>query len=101
APADWIAAHRDEAAKLARAIRRTLEWMHGHSASEIAGKTPADFRLEDDGLYVDALSNSMSMFSTDGVMTPEGAGMVRSVLAASMDKVRTATIDLSKTYTNE
>jgi NitT/TauT family transport system substrate-binding protein len=101
APADWIAAHREEAAKLARAIRRTLEWMHGHSAREIAEKTPADFRLEDDDLYVDALSGTMSMFSTDGVMTPEGAGMVRSVLAASMNKVRTATIDLAKTYTNE
>ena len=41
------------------------------------------------------------MFSTDGVMTPDGAAAVRVLLAESMEKVRTATIDLSKTYTNE
>jgi NitT/TauT family transport system substrate-binding protein len=100
ASADWIAAHHDETARLARAIRRTLEWMHAHTARDIAEKTPAAFRLEDNEVYVEALANTMSMFSTDGVMAPEGAAMVRTVLAASMDKVRTAAIDLSSTYTN-
>jgi hypothetical protein len=34
-------------------------------------------------------------------MSPEGAEAVRTLLAGSMEKVRTAFIDLSKTYTNE
>ena len=43
----------------------------------------------------------MPMFSPDGVMAAEGAEVVRTLLASSMEKVRTTTIDVSKTYTNE
>jgi sulfonate transport system substrate-binding protein len=101
APADWIRAHHDTAARLARAVARTLAWMHAHSAEDIAAKTPKSLRGEDDALYVEALKNSMPMFSVDGRMTADGAAAVRTLLDGSMDKVRGATIDLSKTYTNE
>jgi NitT/TauT family transport system substrate-binding protein len=101
ARADWIRAHRDTTARMARAILRTLQWMRAHSAQEIAGKTPASFRGEDDALFVEALRNSMPMFSPDGMMAAEGAEAVRTLLASSMDKVRGVAIDLSKTYTNE
>ena len=43
----------------------------------------------------------MPMFSPDGVMAADGAEAVRTLLAGSMEKVRGATIDVSKTYTNE
>ena len=43
----------------------------------------------------------MSMFSTDGMMTDAGAAAVLGLLTGSMEKVRGASIDLSKTYTNE
>ena len=75
--------------------------MQTHSTQEIADKTPAEFRGEDPAIYVTALTNTMSMFSPDGVMAPDGPEIVRGVLAQSIDKVRSATIDLSKTYTNE
>ncbi|OLC44338.1 MAG: hypothetical protein AUH43_18895 [Acidobacteria bacterium 13_1_40CM_65_14] len=101
AKAEWVRANRDTASRLARAIRRTLEWMQTHSAEEIADKTPADFRGDDRALYVDALKNTMAMYSPDGIMQAEGAKAVHAVLAQSMDKVKNATIDLSKTYTNE
>jgi NitT/TauT family transport system substrate-binding protein len=101
APRDWIATHRDVAGRLARAVTRTLQWMHTHTAEEIAGKTPASLRGEDEALYVEALKSSMPMFSPDGAMSAEGAEAVRTLLAGSMEKVRGARIDLSKTYTNE
>jgi NitT/TauT family transport system substrate-binding protein len=101
AQADWIRANRDTAARLARAITRTLAWMHAHTAPEIAAKTPKPFRGDDDALYVEALQASMPMFSTDGAMAPEGAEAVRALLAASIDKVRTHPIVLSHTFTNE
>ena len=41
------------------------------------------------------------MFSPDGTMDLKGAEAVKTLLAGSMDKVKTADIDLSKTYTNE
>jgi NitT/TauT family transport system substrate-binding protein len=101
ASADWIAANRDTAAKLARAITKTLAWMHAHTPQETAAKTPKSFRGEDDALYTEALAASMGMFSLDGAMAADGAQAVRTLLAGSMDKVRGATIDLSATYTND
>jgi NitT/TauT family transport system substrate-binding protein len=98
---DWMRANRDTVARLARAIKRTLEWIQTHSAEEIADKTPPDFRGEDRALYVDALKNTMGMFSPDGVMPDDGPRVVQALLADSLEKVRNATIDLSKTYTNE
>jgi len=98
---EWIRAHRETAGRLARAIRRTLEWMKGHTPREIADRAPAAFRGDDPGLYVEALKNSMPMYSPDGMMDASGAEAVHTLLAQSMEKVRQATIDLSKTYTNE
>jgi NitT/TauT family transport system substrate-binding protein len=101
AKADWIRANRDTAAQLARAITRTLAWMQAHTPQEIAARTPPSFRGEDDGLYIDALKASMAMFSPDGLMEAAGADVVRTLLAGSIEKVRNATIDVSRTYTNE
>ena len=101
AKGEWIRANRDTTERLARAITRTLAWMQTHTPQEIAGKTPATFRGEDDAIYVEALQASMPMFSPDGLMAADGAEAVRSLLAGSMEKVRGATIDVSKTYTNE
>ncbi len=97
----WLEAHRDTAARLARAIVKTLRWMQAHSEEEIAAKVPPALRGEDFALYVDALKNSRPMFSTDGVMPADGAAAVHDVLAASNPKVKGASIALSKTYTNE
>jgi NitT/TauT family transport system substrate-binding protein len=98
---DWIRANRDTTERLARAITRTLTWMHAHTAQEIAEKTPKTFRGGDDALYVEALEASMPMFSTDGLMPPAGAEAVRTLLAGSIDKVRSHPINLSRTFTNE
>ena len=98
---DWLRSNRDTAGRLAQAIVRTLVWIHSHSADEIAGKTPKALRGPDDALYVEALNNSMPMFSTDGLMSADGAGAVRALLAGSMEAVRHGAIDLSKTYTND
>jgi NitT/TauT family transport system substrate-binding protein len=101
AKGEWIRSNRDTTQRLATAITRTLAWMHAHSAQEIAAKMPKTFRGDDDALYVEALTASMPMFSTDGVMDPAGAAAVHTLLAGSIDKVHSATIDLAKTYTNE
>ena len=101
AKGEWIQANRDTAARLAKAIVRTLDWMQTHTPEQIAEKTPPEFRGEDQSLYVDALKNTMAMFSPDGVMAADGAEAVHTLLAQTMDKVRSTTIDMSKTYTNE
>jgi NitT/TauT family transport system substrate-binding protein len=97
----WVRANRETTSKLARAILRTLRWMRAHTPEEIADRTPKTFRGEDDALYVDAVRNSMPMFSPDGVMDARGAEAVRLLLSGTMEKVKAAPIDLSRTYTNE
>jgi NitT/TauT family transport system substrate-binding protein len=101
APRQWIDAHRETTAHLARAILKTLQWMQLHTPDEIASRTPKSFRGDDDALYVESLKGSMPMFSPDGLMTADGAQTVHQLLAASMDTVGKASIDVSKTYTNE
>jgi len=98
---DWIRSNRDTTSRLARAIVRTLGWMQTHTPEEIASRMPRDFRGEDDALYAEALKSSMPMFSPDGVMAADGANAAKTVLEGSIEKVRTASIDVSKTFTNE
>ena len=97
----WLRANRPTAERLARAIVRTLEWMASHSETEITARVPRRLRGEDDRLYADSLKDSRPIFSTDGLMPPDGPAAVYKVLSASIPKVREAKIDLSKTYTNE
>jgi NitT/TauT family transport system substrate-binding protein len=99
--ADWLRTNRDTAARLARAIVKTLDWMKSRSEQEIAEKTPTALRGPDSALYVEALKGSRAMFSGDGLMTTDGAAAVLQTLQGSMPKVRDAVIDLSKTYTND
>ena len=99
--AQWIGGHRDEAGRLARAITRTLEWMRTHSPEDIRKAMPAAFRTENAPADLEGLESLQAMLSEDGRMTPESAEAVRKVLAVSLESVRAATIDLSKTYTND
>src|SRR5262245_9030226 len=80
----WIRSNAGTPGHLARAIGRKLQWMHSHTSQEIADRTPKSFKGEDDALYVDAVKNSMAMFSPDGTMDAAGAEAVHRLLAQSM-----------------
>jgi NitT/TauT family transport system substrate-binding protein len=99
--ASWLAAHRGEAQRLARALHRTLDWMRGHSPEEIRARLPRAFRTEDTQTDLEGLRNLQTMLSPDGRMPPDAPEAVRKVLAVSIEGVRTSNIDLAKTYTNE
>jgi NitT/TauT family transport system substrate-binding protein len=101
AKAEWLDRNRDTARRLARAIVASLRWIHQHTPEEIMSTVPTSYLGEDRSVYREALLHSMSMFSEDGVMPLQGPEIVRKVLGASLDNVRAAHIDLTKTYTNE
>jgi NitT/TauT family transport system substrate-binding protein len=98
--AEWLDSNATTARRLVRAIQQALQWMHGHTAEEIAQQVPATFHGGDLEAYVQAVRNSKEMYSRDGRMTHEAASSVHRVLAASVESVRTAQFDLSTTYTN-
>jgi NitT/TauT family transport system substrate-binding protein len=100
---DYVKTHAATVQKLVNALVRTLGWIKAHKPAEIAAKMPADYAGGDPELYEKAVSDSIGMFTADGLMPPEGAKNVLNVLARFSPNVkgRKDTIDLSKTYTTE
>jgi len=98
--AAWADSHKVEAAKLAHAFVRTMQFIHTHSAEEIAAKMPDDYQ-KDKPLYVSALKASLPMYTPDGKMPADGPTTVLKVLSAFNPSVKGKHIELAKTYTNE
>ena len=82
------------------AFVRALRWMDQATPEQIAAILPEEYFLGDKTLYLNALKNSKSMYSRDGLFTADGAKNVYTVLGQFDTAVKSATIDLSKTYTN-
>jgi NitT/TauT family transport system substrate-binding protein len=101
AKSEWLQRNTETARRLARAIQASLRWIHQHSPDEIMNVVPAEYLGEDRSGYHDALLHSIDMFSASGRMPEGGPDAVKKVLAASLEPVRKARIDLSRTYTNE
>lgn len=97
---EWLEAHPDVAARLARAFVHTLRYMRTHGAEDIAARMPPEFRRDHPELYTKALAAALPTFSTDGRMPDDGPPTVLRVLAASNTNARDKHIDLSRTYTN-
>ena len=97
---EWLARNPDSAARLVRAMKRTLAWMQSHSPQEIADRMPESHRGGDAAVYVEAIRASMPVFSPDGIMAPDGPIAVEKVLSASLPKVRDAKVDVTRAYTN-
>jgi NitT/TauT family transport system substrate-binding protein len=97
----WVQAHPAQVQKLANAFVRTLRWIKGHSADEVAAKMPSDYNGGNPQLYAKAVHDTIGMFNGDGRMKPEGAQNVLQVLSQFSPNVkgRKDQIDLSKTYT--
>lgn len=96
----WADSHKEQAGKLARAFAKTMQYIHTHSAEEIADKMPRDYYGNDKALYVAAIKSSLPMFTTDGRMPAGGPETVLKVLSTFKPQVKANNIDLSKTYTN-
>ena len=99
--AEWIASHEKEVQAMTNAIVNTLKWMHSHTPEEIAAKMPDEYVGKDRALYIEALKNTMPMYSETGRMDPKGAQAVLDVFSQSSPEIAKAKIDLSKTYTNK
>ena len=96
----WVEKNPKVAQALADAMVMTLQWIHSHSAEEIAAKMPEDYKAGDAALYLAAVKNSIPMFSRTGLMDPKGAVAVHDVFAQFESGIAEAKIDVTKTYTN-
>jgi len=96
----WLREHSETARRLARAINRTMQWMHQQSPATVLDKIPARYRGDRD-IDLAAVSTVLPMFSKTGITPAEGVEAVKRVLSISVESLRTGSLDLSKTYTNE
>src|SRR5438477_1354514 len=102
ARADYIAKNKDIVQRVVNAYVKTLKWIGSHTALEIAEKLPADYYGGDKDGYVQALKDSMGMFSPDGKMTKGAPEFELGLLKQFNDNVqKNPNVDLSKTYTDE
>ncbi len=98
--ADWIEKNGKTAQALVNAIINTLKFIKTNSPEAIMAKMPDEYVGADKALYLQALKNTLPMFSETGRMDPKGAKAVLDVFSQSNPDVAKANIDLSKTYTN-
>jgi NitT/TauT family transport system substrate-binding protein len=102
ARADYIAKNKDITQRVVNAYVKTLKWIATHTPLEIAEKLPADYYGGDKAAYVQALKDSMGMFSPDGKMTKGAPEFELSLLKQFNENVqKNPNVDLSKTYTDE
>ncbi|MDE3239496.1 MAG: ABC transporter substrate-binding protein [Paracoccaceae bacterium] len=98
--AGWVEAHRPVVKRLVAALVRSLHFIATHDGAEIAEHVPRGFYAGDRAMYVAALDAGKGMFSPDGLMPEGGPQSVLKVLREVLPTVRSAPIDLSRTYTN-
>ena len=102
ARADYIAKNKDIVQRVVNAYVKTLKWIGSHTPLEIAEKLPTDYYGGDKDGYVQALKDSMGMFSSDGKMTKGAPEFELSLLKQFNENVqKNPNIDLSTTYTDE
>lgn len=89
------------AQRLVSAIVKALRWMHRSTPAEIAQALPDYYFSGDMNLYVEGLSASIDMFSSDGRFAETSPKRAFEVLSMFDDDVARSSIDLSKTYTND
>ena len=100
ATTDYVNQHPEAVQKFVNALVWTLKWIHSHSAAQIAAKMPASFAGTDMGLYVSGWQQSLSFYSPDGIMPPDGPSTQYKILAAFEPDLASKHVNLKATYTN-
>ena len=96
----FIEKNPNAAQALVTAFVRGLKWVQSHSPEEIAKVMPEEFTLGNKALYVQSIKTNLPSWSPDGKISREGTETALKVLKAFDPNVATATIDLSKTFTD-
>ena len=100
APTSFVEKNPNIAQALVTALVRGLRWVQSHNAEEIAKMMPEEYALGDKALFVKSIQANHDAYSPDGKFTREAAETAYKVLKAFDPAVASATIDLSKTYTD-
>lgn len=99
AKSDWLKQRPDDARRVTRAMRKTLQWIREHPIDEVYARMSPLYRSDFKEGDMEALRVFVSALSPDGRMPPGGAEAVQRVVSAADERV--LKIDLASTWTNE
>ena len=101
ADSSWLLENREEARRVARALRAATEWIRTHQAKDVAAALPKEYRDSMDAALLNALiDEGRPLLSVDLEFTPDGVEAVREVLAVSNENFRDVTVS-REAYTND
>ena len=101
APIEFTQKYPHTAQALANAIVRADRWIAKASATDVAKVVPESYLLGDRALYLFSYDKVKEAISPDGLISDSGAKATLKALSAFDPSIKSATIELEKTYTNE
>ncbi len=98
---DWVNSNKGVAQRLVNAYVKTLQFIHSHTAAEIADKMPNDYFAGDKASYIADLQSQLGIFGTDCKMPVGGPENVQKIQQQFVASYKGKSANLSETYTNE
>jgi len=83
---------------LTNAFYKTLKWLEQATPEQIAATVPEEYYLGDKALYLASVKANKSVYSLTGVIPAAGMKSASDMLVAFDDELKTAKIDLARTF---
>lgn len=95
---DFIAKNPVTTQAIVNAFYKTTKWLEKATPDDIAKVVPEEYWLGDRALYLAAVTASKPMYSTTGVIPPEGMTNALGMLTEFDPELKDAKVDLAKTF---
>lgn len=101
APQSFIDANPNTTQALTNAIVRANKWIQKAGAAGVSKVVPESYLLGDPEVYALSVNKGLEGLSPDGLMPADGPQTALNALEAYSPELKSAKIDLSKTWTND
>ena len=101
APMEFVQKNPNTCQAMTNAIVRGLKWLQTSGPGDILKTVPESYLLGDRALYLASFNKVRESISPDGIIPEDGPRTALRALAGFDPTLKTAKIDLAKTYTNE
>jgi NitT/TauT family transport system substrate-binding protein len=95
---DFIARNPNTVQALVNAFYKTLKWLERATPEQITATVPEEYWLGDKALYTAAVKASKPAYSVTGLIPAAGMQSASDMLVAFDDELKSAKIDLAKTF---
>jgi NitT/TauT family transport system substrate-binding protein len=95
---DFIDKNPNTVQALVNAFYKTLKWLEKATPEQVAATVPEDYFLGDKPLYIAAVKANRAVYSITGLIPPAGMQSAADMLLAFDDELKSAKVDLAKTF---